>query len=549
MNNSPVDYLLQLPASRSDAGPPPARPRDHGPPFDNHFRRAGDGDTTPAAQPPASSPPDARKRPTQEQSSKPPARSDSQPAAQPKDSDDVGDAKNPPATDAGDDQDDAHAKDAGEVAALLASAGQAAQPIPTKADPQGAKTEQEKAAGRHHVRDEVKPGPLSRGAKQAAAKRASDEQPVAIGPQAVTSDASAEVKPKSEVSDGKAASQQASDAKVATTATEVAPEAVVAVSAAPTGAADESKPHKQAPVQHHAANSQIAASGNANKQAGAKPTAAHTAAEPTAAAVKVTAHTAPNDTPAKDDKKPNSRASASAKDAAIVPTDQATASNARVESSAAPAASTTQPSVSVAAAVPVVAGESGAKSQDTPAAKSNGILGPLARLDRAAAQGARGSHRGAPGEGTPHVDPARFVSRVARAVQTAQERGGPLQLRLSPPELGTMRLELSLHQGSLTAKVETDNLAARQLLLDNLPALRDRLAEQNVKIDRFDVDVRRDASGGQQQLGPQQRESQEQFDRSRPRTATAFRSPSAIASDETVTLQRTITNNSINVIA
>ena len=117
---------------------------------------------------------------------------------------------------------------------------------------------------------------------------------------------------------------------------------------------------------------------------------------------------------------------------------------------------------------------------------------------------------------TPHVDPARFVSRVARAVQTAQERGGPLQLRLSPPELGAMRIELSVNQGTLTATIETDNSNARQVLLDNLPALRDRLADQNIKIERFDVDVRRDSSGNQQNYAPQDRDQSRTAEYRRP---------------------------------
>jgi flagellar hook-length control protein FliK len=33
--------------------------------------------------------------------------------------------------------------------------------------------------------------------------------------------------------------------------------------------------------------------------------------------------------------------------------------------------------------------------------------------------------------------------------------------------------------------------------LDHLPALRDRLAEQNVRVERFDVDVRREGNDGQ----------------------------------------------------
>jgi flagellar hook-length control protein FliK len=67
----------------------------------------------------------------------------------------------------------------------------------------------------------------------------------------------------------------------------------------------------------------------------------------------------------------------------------------------------------------------------------------------------------------------------------------------------------------MTASLETETASARRVLLDHLPALRDRLAEQNIRIERFDVDVQRDGGGpqgdpraSQQQHG--QRQPQEQ---------------------------------------
>jgi flagellar hook-length control protein FliK len=83
----------------------------------------------------------------------------------------------------------------------------------------------------------------------------------------------------------------------------------------------------------------------------------------------------------------------------------------------------------------------------------------------------------------------RFVQRVARAFQAIAGREGNVRLRLHPPELGSLRLELAVRGGVMTARLEAENTAARNLLLDNLPALRDRLAEQDIRIERFDVDL------------------------------------------------------------
>jgi len=94
------------------------------------------------------------------------------------------------------------------------------------------------------------------------------------------------------------------------------------------------------------------------------------------------------------------------------------------------------------------------------------------------------------------VDTARLLARVARAFTAAQQQDGEIHLRLSPPELGSLRLQVQVHDGAVVARVETENSAAKTALLDNLPALRERLAEQGLRIDRFDVDLMQRQPGG-----------------------------------------------------
>jgi flagellar hook-length control protein FliK len=151
---------------------------------------------------------------------------------------------------------------------------------------------------------------------------------------------------------------------------------------------------------------------------------------------------------------------------------------------------------------------------------------------------------------SPRVDAARFVGRVAKAIQTASERGGALQLRLSPPELGSLRLELTVQNGVMTAAVETENPAARQVLLDHLPALRDRLAEQNIRIDRFDVDVRQEGSGGQADpRSPQQEQRQQRFQQPSSHDQSPRAPSGGSARPETTPLHSRITNNGLNMLA
>jgi flagellar hook-length control protein FliK len=94
------------------------------------------------------------------------------------------------------------------------------------------------------------------------------------------------------------------------------------------------------------------------------------------------------------------------------------------------------------------------------------------------------------------VDRARFVQRVEQAVQSMGDQAGSLRLRLSPPELGSLRITLSVRQGELNARLEVETSSARNLLLDHLGELRDRLAQQNIKIQQFDVDVADRRPGG-----------------------------------------------------
>jgi len=99
------------------------------------------------------------------------------------------------------------------------------------------------------------------------------------------------------------------------------------------------------------------------------------------------------------------------------------------------------------------------------------------------------------------VDRARFVQRVARAFEAMGGRQGVVRLRLHPPELGSLRLEIQVRGGMMHARVEAENAAVRNLLLDQLPQLRDRLAQQDIKIQQFDVALS-DRSAGETSQQP-----------------------------------------------
>ncbi len=94
------------------------------------------------------------------------------------------------------------------------------------------------------------------------------------------------------------------------------------------------------------------------------------------------------------------------------------------------------------------------------------------------------------------ADRVRFVQRVARAMEAADGRGTPLRIRLHPPELGALRVEVAVRNGVMSARLEAETQSARDLLLEHLPLLRERLAEHNLRIERFEVQWSGGSSGG-----------------------------------------------------
>src|SRR5262249_46552827 len=71
-----------------------------------------------------------------------------------------------------------------------------------------------------------------------------------------------------------------------------------------------------------------------------------------------------------------------------------------------------------------------------------------------------------------------------------------------------------VRNGALSAKLEAETAAAKTAILENLPALRERLTAQEIKIERFDVDLMQQSDGS-----PGERQSFADADSSRERAA------------------------------
>ncbi len=198
-----------------------------------------------------------------------------------------------------------------------------------------------------------------------------------------------------------------------------------------------------------------------------------------------------------------SRSAASQHATAETADEQANAPSSDSQPQAAPPPSELAPPPPVAA-IPEVRDEASDAGRSRPSAETLRAE-PSTRTSETSTSGTARAD-GRQSTASDQADRVRFVQRVTRAFEAAAERDGPIRLRLAPPELGSLRLELSIRQGAVTARLEAETDTARQMLLDNLPALRKRLADHNLRVERFEVALAGQSGGNlPQQPGDQSR--------------------------------------------
>ncbi len=84
-------------------------------------------------------------------------------------------------------------------------------------------------------------------------------------------------------------------------------------------------------------------------------------------------------------------------------------------------------------------------------------------------------------------DPQQFADRLGRHVLQAHDQGQQLSVRITPPDLGTILIEVRSSAQGLNVRFETASTAAQQLLVDQLPQLREALVQLGRPADRVDV--------------------------------------------------------------
>ena len=99
------------------------------------------------------------------------------------------------------------------------------------------------------------------------------------------------------------------------------------------------------------------------------------------------------------------------------------------------------------------------------------------------------------------VNQAEVFEKVINAARLTRLGGtSEISMRLEPDHLGQMRIRLTLDDNhALTARIQVETQEARSLIENSLYRLKDSLAEQGLKVEKFSVDVRQDSNQQQSQ--------------------------------------------------
>ena len=117
--------------------------------------------------------------------------------------------------------------------------------------------------------------------------------------------------------------------------------------------------------------------------------------------------------------------------------------------------------------------------------------GTSERFSNSSAKQASGSGGSSPLTARQEV---RLVQRVMRGFEQLSNGEGQVKLRLHPPQLGSLQMQLRMDGSQMTARLEVENATAKEAIMENLPKLRERLVEQGIQIEKFEVEVTKQES-------------------------------------------------------
>ena len=118
-----------------------------------------------------------------------------------------------------------------------------------------------------------------------------------------------------------------------------------------------------------------------------------------------------------------------------------------------------------------------------------------------------------PSTPTPSADPDRdpFTARILRGLSaTLNQRGGVLTMRLEPPELGQLRIQMTITQGTVSAEFQTSTPQAQALLERSLAVLRSALQGHGLTVERLTVHTAQQVNAQATRQDPAEQQTQHQ---------------------------------------
>lgn len=153
-------------------------------------------------------------------------------------------------------------------------------------------------------------------------------------------------------------------------------------------------------------------------------------------------------------------------------------------------------------------------TQSANTAASGGNASAVTGVSQSAGAGAKGSSPtmldgqgsgsvktgdGAKAKSVIRHEPRTFEAQLQRGLaQVLRQKGGTLNLKLDPVDLGTVKVSLQMAQGRVEGSIEASSERARGLLHEHLDTLKSSLEQRGITVDRLDVRLAGAAESGRQ---------------------------------------------------
>ncbi|MEM9109611.1 MAG: flagellar hook-length control protein FliK [Planctomycetota bacterium] len=126
------------------------------------------------------------------------------------------------------------------------------------------------------------------------------------------------------------------------------------------------------------------------------------------------------------------------------------------------------------------------------------------------------------------LNTARLTRGLANAVQ---QRGGAVTLRLTPPEMGTVRIQMQITGTNVSASFHAESSSAQTLLTTQLAQLRSALESKGMSVDRLSVQPMAATAASQNTNQSQNQSDTQQQGQSQQQSANDGRSRGQYAND------------------